>query len=340
MMKEYVSLAPYTTLRVGGSARYFFVAQMLDDVRRAVLFARENNLPLFVLGGGSNILFSDEGFPGVVIKNELKGIVYDNDNKGIIVHANGGVEWDALVADVVSRGLWGLENLSGIPGTVGATPVQNIGAYGTEAKNTIVSVDAYDTEEKRTRRFTNEECAFTYRDSMFKQSEPGRFIITKVVFRLSQKGIPNISYSDLKAYFMNDVPEHPEEVRKAVLAIRAQKIPHPKDIPNAGSFFKNPVVSVALKDSLLERYPGLVWYPFTEGRVKLAVAWLIDHVGGWKGKRIGNVGIHERHALVLVNYTSGSASEIDDLAESVRADIKEKTGIILMREVQSVGDFF
>lgn len=337
-MREYVPLSKYTTLRVGGPARYFFVAQMLDDIRRAALFAEEKNLPLFVLGGGSNILFSDEGFPGVVVKNELKGIVYDSDDRGIVVHANGGVEWDTLVANAVSRGLWGLENLSGIPGTVGAVPIQNIGAYGMEAKDTIMSVDVYDTGEKRMRRFTNEECAFAYRDSMFKQSNLGRFIITKVAFRLSQEGVPNVSYADLVESFANNIPVHPEEIRKAVLAIRAWKIPNPNDTANAGSFFKNPIVSEDIFAGLAKAYPDIRAYP-ADGSMKISAAWLIDHVGGWKGVSVGGVSVCDNQPLVMTHNGNATGSAINDFAETIVRDIQKKTGIVLVREVQSVGNF-
>lgn len=337
-MQENIPLAPLTTLRVGGPARYFFVAHMLDDIRRAALFAEEKNLPLFVLGGGSNILFSDEGFPGVVVKNELRGIVYDSDDEGILVHANGGVEWDALVADAVSRGLWGLENLSGIPGTVGAVPIQNIGAYGAEAKDTVMFVDVYDTREKRMRRFTNEECAFTYRDSMFKRGILGRFIITKVAFRLSQKGVPNISYADLAERFADSLPRHPEEIRKAVLAIRARKIPNPNDTANAGSFFKNPVVSEDIFTGLVKTYPDIRVYP-ADGDVKISAAWLIDHVGGWKGVSVGGVSVCDNQPLVVTHDGNATGSAINNFAETIVRDIQKKTGIVLVREVQNVGNF-
>ncbi len=335
--RENVSLSEYTTLRVGGPARYFFVAQMFDDVLRAVDFASETGSVVHILGGGSNILFSDSGFSGVVIKNEVKGIVYNRDKDNTIVYANGGESWDVLVADTVSRGLWGLENLSGIPGTIGAAPIQNIGAYGAEVRDAIVFVDVYDLEKKQLRRFTNTECNFGYRDSIFKKQEAKHFFIKNIALRLSEKRIPNISYADMEQYFMGNIPESSLEIRNAVLAIRAKKIPDPTYVPNAGSFFKNPVIARDIAADIVKKYPDIKQYPMGE-RVKISAAWLIDRVGHWKGVSEGGVSVCDTQPLVIT-HTGATARAIDTFARAITEDIFTKTGIMLEREVRTVGDF-
>ncbi len=319
--RENVSLSEYTTLRVGGPARYFFVAQMFDDVLRAVDFASETGSVVHILGGGSNILFSDSGFSGVVIKNEVKGIVYNRDKDNTIVYANGGESWDVLVADTVSRGLWGLENLSGIPGTIGAAPIQNIGAYGAEVRDAIVFVDVYDLEKKQLRRFTNTECNFGYRDSIFKKQEAKHFFIKNIALRLSEKRIPNISYADMEQYFMGNIPESSLEIRNAVLAIRAKKIPDPTYVPNAGSFFKNPDIS--------ETPPVLLQDAQAAGVIRnntIPAGWIIDRAG-LLGKRIGNVGISEKHGNFFVNYGAGTAEDIIMLASFIKQQTWDKFGV-------------
>lgn len=340
-MQENVPLAPLTTLRAGGRARYFFVARTEVDIAEAAGFARAQNLPLLVLGGGSNMLVSDSGFSGVIIKNEIRGIVYEQSKDKVRVIAGAGENWDDLVCDTVERNLYGLENLSLIPGTVGAAPVQNIGAYGTEAEKYIEWVEVFDTDTTETKQFSNADCVFSYRQSLFKREEYKNYIITRVSFLLCKNGELNTAYKDVTEYFAENSisPVTLKSVRDAIVAIRMRKLPMAGDVGTAGSFFENPIVSVAEKDALLESYPGLVWYPFSGDGVKISAAWLIDHIGGWKGKRIGNVGVHERQALVLVNYSSGNTREIYDLAENIRRDIREKTGILFEYEVNLVGDF-
>lgn len=341
-MQENIPLAPFTTLRAGGPARYFFVARTDADIAEAIGFARAHSVPFFVLGGGSNVLISDSGFPGVVIKNEIGGIAYEElDDGRVCATAGAGVVWDDLVKDAVERGLYGLENLSLIPGTVGAAPVQNIGAYGTEVEHSIDRVEAFDIETGEERVFSNAECGFAYRDSMFKRPDGKKYIVTRVSFLLHSFGTLNTVYKDVAEYFAQRKINAATlaDMRNAIVDIRTRKLPDMRHIGTAGSFFENPIVSIVKKDDLLDRYPELVWYPFGESGIKISAAWLIDHIGEWKGKRDGNVGTYERHALVFVNYASENAREIYDFAERIRADVKNKTGIDLNMEVSLLGDF-
>jgi len=231
-----------------------------------------------------------------------------------------------------------MENLSGIPGTVGAAPIQNIGAYGVEVEKIILYVDTYDTKEKRERRFARDDCDFAYRDSIFKKTPNGQFVILRVSFVVGKKSNLNISYADLAEHFTGKKPKDPNEARSAVLAIRARKIPHPKDVPNAGSFFKNPLVSKDVATELRERFPGVKEYP-TRGGVKISAAWLIDHVGGWKGVLQDGVFVCDTQPLVITHKGKATARAIDLFASAISDDINKKTRITLEREVRTVGDF-
>jgi len=357
--KENVALAQFTTLRTGGPARYFFSVTNVDEMRGAVDFARApqrrqnrslapsktsvgaQNLPLFVLGGGSNVIISDDGFDGVVIKNDIKGIAYEEEMELVRVTVGAGEDWDGFVANTVARGLHGLENLSLIPGTVGAAPVQNIGAYGSEVSETIDYVEVCDMETGEIKKILKEECAFAYRNSVFKTKEGKRCIITHVSFLLSKDTPLDIEYKDVQEYFREHGIEEPslQEVRDAVVHIRTAKLPDVHAVGTAGSFFKNPIVENREKDRLLKGYPEIVWYEAGEGKAKLSAAWLIDHIGGWKGKKRGDVWVHGRQALVLVNYGKNNAQEIFSFAQEIQKDIKEKTGIDLEFEVNLIGEF-
>lgn len=327
-VSEQVPLAPLTTMRVGGAARYFVQVGDIGDLQEAVLFARENNLSVFVLGGGSNILFSDEGFNGLVIKIEIKGIQYAD----TLVTAGAGEVWDYLVRDVVVRGLWGIENLSLVPGTVGGATVQNIGAYGVEACDSIFSVEAFDTKTMNGKTFLRDECEFGYRESIFKKNK--NLIVLNITFKLVRDGVPQIEYEDVKKYFgEKGITELSlKDIRTAIVAIRTAKMPAPP-IGTAGSFFKNPVVSVAQYEVLKSRFPGIKAYLQGDNCVKLSAAWLLDHVGGWRGVRYRDVGVHEKQALILVNYGNSTAQEILFLADEMKKDIRQKTNVEIEEEV-------
>lgn len=341
-IQEHVLLAPFTTFRVGGNADYFCSVTSIDELREALLFARTRSLPFFVLGGGSNVLISDEGFPGLVIRMRCTGVtLLPVDDTLVELSAGGGENWDALVTRAVEEGLYGIENLSGIPGSVGATVIQNVGAYGVEACESIVRVEAFDPDSMGIRTFNNNECAFGYRDSFFKTPEGSRFIITRVVFRLMRQGALNLSYKDVRDYFTeHNVPATLRSVRAAILAIRARKFPDLAQYGTAGSFFKNHVITEKEYGLLRERFPGIPGFSVEPGQVKVPAAWLIEHVARKRGKREGAVGSYENQALVIVNYGGARCQEIVQFCEAIAQDIEKKTGIVLEREVRLVGDRF
>jgi UDP-N-acetylmuramate dehydrogenase len=284
-----------------------------------------------VLGGGSNILPRGD-YDGLILHPAAEGIrEIGRGERTIRLRAEAGVEWDRLVALCVEQGYAGVENLSGIPGTVGAAPIQNIGAYGAEAKDTIAEVEAYLVETGEVRRFSNAECHFGYRDSIFKQAWKGRAIVIAVTFELSLNPQVCLGYGDLAAEVTALGGATLANVRRAVLAIRAAKLPDPAVLGNSGSFFKNPVVPKEQADALRASYPDLPTYPALDG-VKLAAGWLIDR-SGLKGYRQGRVGVDEKQALVLVNYGGASGDEVLALAHRVISTIEEKFGIRLEMEV-------
>ncbi|HAS85055.1 MAG TPA: UDP-N-acetylenolpyruvoylglucosamine reductase [Candidatus Yonathbacteria bacterium] len=327
-IEENIKLAPFTTMRVGGNARFFARVNDVDDLNEAIIFAREKSLQIFILGGGSNTLVSGDGFSGLVIKIEIKGIAY-KDNR---VTASAGEMWDDVVRDAVSRNLRGIENLSIIPGTVGGAVVQNIGAYGVEAKETIFSVEAFDIKKNEIKIFHRDECEFGYRESIFKKNK--NLIVLSATFELAQHSTPHTDYEDVKKYFEDNEISEPtlSQIREAIVAIRTKKMPAPP-VGTAGSFFKNPVVSAQKYNSLKNEFPEIKAYDQGDNTYKLSAAWLIDHVGKWRGTRRGDAGVHEKQALILVNYGNASAEEMLSLAREIKNDIKKKTGVMLEEEV-------
>lgn len=331
LISEHVPLAQFTTMHVGGNARFFVRVRNVDELAPAILFANTKKLPIFILGGGSNTLVSGNEFPGLVIKIELKGITYENNR----ITVGAGEVWDEVVRDAVIHNLWGIENLSLIPGTVGGAVVQNIGAYGVEARETIFSVDAFDMEKRQIKTFLRDECEFGYRESIFKKNK--NLIVTSATFALAQNGTPKTDYEDVKKYFENKKIIEPtlSGIRDAIVAIRTAKMPAPP-IGTAGSFFKNPVVSEQQYEKLKEQYSEIKAYPQGDNKdnnVKLSAAWLLDHVGNWRGVRRGDAGVHEKQALILVNYGGATGDEMLSLANEMKSDIKEKTGVMLEEEV-------
>lgn len=327
-IEEQIPLAAFTTMRVGGNTHFFTRVGNVEDLSGAILFARERNLPVFILGGGSNTLVSGGGFSGLVMKIEFNGITYDNNR----VTAGAGEVWDEFVQDVVARKLWGVENLSLVPGTVGGAAVQNIGAYGAEVRETIFSVEAFDTETMQIKTFLRVECEFGYRESIFKKNK--NLVVTRVAFDLAQNGTPRAGYEDVKKYFEEKEITLPTlvEIREAIVAIRTRKMPAPS-VGTAGSFFKNPIVSVPKYEALKNEFPEMKAYLLADNTVKLSAAWLLDHVGKWRGVRRGDAGVHEKQALILVNYGGATAEEMLSFANEMKSDIKEKTGVTLLEEV-------
>ncbi len=336
-IQENVSLKEYTTFKIGGPARFFCVVTNEDELIEAVGFSKKNKIGFFILGGGSNLLISDAGFQGLVIKMEMKEILYKEDGNEVKVTAGAGENWDKFVQETVEKDLYGLENLSLIPGTVGATPVQNIGAYGSEVKDTIETVHVLDVVKDEYRDLTNEQCKFAYRYSMFKD-EPGRYIVLSVTFVLHKKGALNYSYKDLQEYFVFKRIKAPtlEQVRNAVVEIRMRKLPDLKKYGTAGSFFKNVIVPQAQAKELLVKYPEMILHAVNKEKVKIPIAWILDHVCGFRGVKKGNVGTYQNQALVLVNYGNGTSKEIIDLAQKMVDGVYKNTGIEILPEVEYV----
>ena len=345
-IKENIALAPLTTLRVGGSARYFACAASVEDVEAAVSFAKDKNLPLFVLGGGSNVLISDNGWPGLVLQIGLSGIGHTHERETIRLIVGAGEDWDSLVGFCVTRHLAGLECLSGIPGSVGATPVQNVGAYGQEVSQTIASVLVFDLSNEEVREMDAADCEFGYRSSIFNTQERGRYIILRVTYELRAGGAPNLGYADLQKYFAgrNQAPTL-AEVRKAVLEIRASKgmliTPGDPDSRSAGSFFKNPVLTTAQFDELSQRAKQrnlqVPSYPASSQQKKISAAWLVENSGFTKGYVKGRAGISSKHALALINRGGASAKEILALKADIQKQVETTWGIKLEAEPVLVG---
>jgi UDP-N-acetylmuramate dehydrogenase len=329
---ENVPLAPHTTLRIGGPARYFCHVTTRAELDDALAFARRHGLRPFILGGGSNILAPDEGLAAVVIKMELRGVSVAPDGDDLLVTPAAGEPWDDLVALTVERGAWGLENLSSIPGTVGAAPVQNIGAYGAEVRDTIERVRVVDSITGVERELTNAACRFAYRDSVFKR--PGNpDVIVAVTFRLAARPRPNLTYKDLRQHFDPGARPTQAEIRDAVMSIRRNKFPDLARVGTAGSFWKNPIITEAEFLRLSAMYPGLPSFPAGPGRVKVSLAWILDEVCGLKGYSRGHVALFERQPLILVTQPGATAADVRTFEAHIRSAVKAKTGLDLEPEV-------
>jgi UDP-N-acetylmuramate dehydrogenase len=342
---ENVSLAPYTTFGIGGPARWFAEATHEADAPRAVEFARQQDLPLFVLGGGSNLLVSDAGFPGVVLRIALRGLREHFHGDTLVLQAEAGEPWDKLVSHAVSFDCAGIECLAGIPGTVGGTPVQNVGAYGQEVADRIMRVRAYDREKEKFVELSGAECGFAYRQSLFNTTARDRFIVTRVDYELTAGGLPNLDYADLQKRFAG-VTQAPTlaEVAQAVREIRRAKgmylVEGDPDTASAGSYFKNPVVDRDTFARIQTAVPaGIIvpHYPASDGKVKLAAAWLVEQAGFARGYARGQAAISSRHTLALVNRGGATAQEILELSDEIAVRVGEKFGVRLEREPVWVG---
>lgn len=332
VLHENLSLKPYNTFGVDVKARLFAEAGNDDQVREAVVLAVERGLPLLPIGGGSNLLLTHD-VDALVLRMASRGIrILSDDGVDVLLEAEAGEPWHPLVLWSLEQGLGGLENLSLIPGTVGAAPMQNIGAYGVELKDVFGGLTALDRETGKLREFDLADCQFAYRDSLFKR-EPGRWLILRVRFSLSRAPQLHLDYGPVRQWLQAEGIETPtaKDVSRAVCAIRSEKLPDPMELGNAGSFFKNPLVSAELAQRLRGEHPDLVAYPQVDGQVKLAAGWLIERAG-WKGFREGDAGVHRLQALVLVNYGSASGSQLQVLAQRIQADIVAKFGVVLEME--------
>jgi len=339
-VQKNIPLAPLTTLRIGGPARHFVRAENESDIVEALKFASDKQLEVFVLGGGSNILVADEGYAGLVLQMAMSGIAYDVFADGTtLVTAMAGEDWDLLVKSCVNSGLAGVECMSGIPGSVGGTPVQNVGAYGQEVSETIEAVRCFDRLTGQIVELSNLQCGFTYRTSIFNSSERGRYIVLSVAYRLKQGGRPRIGYKDLAERFGDSEPSL-HDVRKAVLEIRRSKSMVIDDAdPNsrsAGSFFKNPIVNESQLDDLRARFPDVPSFVFGDG-YKVPSAWLIERVGFYKGYRLGNAGISTNHTLAIGNTGGATAMDVIALKNVIQTKVLEEFGIALQPEPVFVG---
>jgi UDP-N-acetylmuramate dehydrogenase len=349
-IQENVPLAPLTTLQVGGAARYFAELKREDEVREAVQFAKTRDLPLFVLGGGSNLVVADSGWPGLVLRIAIGGITSPNTNdatgNAVLFSVGAGVNWDDFVAQAVVQNCAGVECLSGIPGSVGGTPVQNVGAYGQEIADTIESVRALDLKEDRIVVLPKPACGFRYRASVFNTTERGRYIILRVNYRLKRGGAPSLKYADLKRHFEErKTPPSLAETREAVREIRRSKgmliVSGDDDCRSAGSFFKNPVLSEAQFQELAARAASkgleIPSYPALDAQHKVSAAWLVEHSGFSKGYAVGAAGISHKHALALINRGDAKASDIVGLKDEIQHGVQEAWGIPLEPELVFLG---
>lgn len=336
-IQQNISLKQYNTFGIDVNAKEFVSVDTLEELQILCQAFNLNERKLLILGGGSNLLLTDH-FNGMVIHVNLKGIqvMHENDEH-VWIKSMAGEVWHKFVLWCVERNFAGLENLSLIPGYVGAAPMQNIGAYGVELKHTFDSLEAVEIATGEIKKFTNDECKFGYRESIFKHEAKGKYIIASVTFKLNKKPLFNTTYGaiqqTLEKMQVNELSI--KAISDAVIAIRSSKLPDPKMLGNAGSFFKNPEIDVQQYEQLKANFPELVAYPAGKDKVKLAAGWLIEQCG-WKGKVVGHTGSHKDQALVLVNYGNATGQEILDLAQQIQISVKEKFGVDIVPEVNVV----
>jgi len=337
-IQENVSLLPFNTFHIDASARFFAQFSSGEELAGLMEEARRLNIQQkMILGGGSNILLTHD-FPGLMLQNRIRGIsMVGEDEHHIYIRAGAGEAWHGLVMYCVERNYGGVENLSLIPGNVGASPMQNIGAYGVEIKDVFHELEAWHLEEGKAYTFKKEECEFGYRESVFKGKYRNQFAILNVTYRLDKKRQVNTSYGAISAELESMGIKEPgiKNISDAVIRIRSSKLPDPKEVGNAGSFFKNPIISNKQLEELKGRYPTLVSFAAGDGTSKLAAGWLIEQCG-WKGFRRGDAGCYPKQALVLVNYGKAKGEEVFNLSEEIIASVKDKFGVTLEREVNVV----
>ena len=328
------SLKSYNTFGIDCNSSFFTRINTLKDLEELYQQPLFKNQKKLILGGGSNILFTSN-FEGLVIKNEIKGIEIIKETKDVVeVQIGAGVNWHEFVIYAVNNKWGGVENMSLIPGNCGTAPMQNIGAYGVEIKDTFISLNAYEIETGEIVSFDRKKCDFGYRESVFKNNLKDQYIILDITLRLQKKPILNTKYGDINNTLIKNNISKPtiKDVSNAVIEIRTSKLPNPKEIGNAGSFFKNPIIQQDQFKELKTKFPEIVSYPVNEKQVKLAAGWLIEKAG-WKGKDFGDFGVHKKQSLVLVNYNNASGKEIFDLSQDILEDVYQKFQVKLEREV-------
>jgi len=334
---ENYPLLKLNTFGIDVKAKYFTSINTINELIEVTKTNVFKDLELLILGGGSNILFTKD-FDGLVILNNIKGKeIIDQNQQSIFLKIGAGENWHELVMYCVDNGWGGIENLSLIPGNTGTAPMQNIGAYGVEIKETFIELEALEISSGKIVKFNNSDCEFGYRESVFKNKMKNQYIILNITLELKKNPVLNINYGDVKAILESQNIKNPgiKEVSNAIISIRQSKLPDPKKIGNSGSFFKNPIVSLNQLELIKKKYPNVVNYEINENEFKIAAGWLIERAG-WKGKKFNNYGIHEKQALVLVNYGLANGMEIFELSEKIILDIKDKFGITLEREVNII----
>ncbi len=334
LLQENFSLKPYNTFGIDVKTRYFATFENVKELQQLLKDPEIGHAEKLILGGGSNVLFTQD-FSGAVLKNNIKGIsIIDQNDDFAWVKAGSGEVWHEMVLFCIEHGLAGVENLSLIPGTVGAAPLQNIGAYGVELKDVFANLEAVNVETGNLETFEKEACEFGYRESYFKKAGKGKYIIVSVTLKLRKKPEFNTSYGDIQKTLaaMEITDLNIKAISEAVCAIRKSKLPDPAVIGNAGSFFKNPEVEKPVFEKLKQQFPEMPGYVISETKVKVPAGWLIEHLG-WKGKQLDNYGVHKNQALVLVNYGGAEGNKIKQLAHDIIASVKERFGIELTPEV-------
>ena len=334
---ENYPLLKLNTFGIDVKAKYFTSVNTINELIKLTKTNVFKDIELLVLGGGSNILFT-KNFDGLVILNNIKGKeIIDQNHQSVFLKIGAGENWHELVMYCVDNGLGGIENLSLIPGNTGTAPMQNIGAYGVEIKETFVELEALEISSGKIVKFNNSDCEFGYRESVFKNKMKNQYIILNITLELKKNPVLNINYGDVKAILESQNINNPsiKEVSNTIISIRQSKLPDPKIIGNSGSFFKNPIVSLNQLEFIKKKYPNVVNYKINENEFKIAAGWMIERAG-WKGKKFNNYGVHEKQALVLVNYGLANGMEIFNLSEEIILDIKDKFGITLEREVNII----
>lgn len=337
---ENVDLSKYSTMRVGGKAKYFAEIESVDDLSEAVEFTKEKSIPLIMIGGGSNLIWQDKGFEGLVIINRIKGKKIINEDKdSAIVELASGEDWDRAVQWSVDKNLSGIEQLSYIPGRVGATPVQNVGAYGREVADVLVSVKAYDNLDEKFVTIDKKDCDFGYRTSRFKTKDKGRFLITAVVLKLSKHSAKPPFYASLEKWLEeNNVTDFsPKNIRKGVIAIRTKKLPDPDIVANNGSFFANPIISYADFEDLKIKFPDVASWPTNDDKVKISAGWLIENAGfkDFHDKETG-MATWDKQSLVLINERAKSSDDVMKFKQKIVNAVQEKFGIKLEQEPEII----
>lgn len=341
-IKENVDIKGFSTLHTGGLFRYFTIINKKEDLPSLYAIVKNDgkykNTPIFILGGGSNVVFSDGVLNVIAVKMEIKGFEIINEtNQYVDIKVGAGEIWDEIVEKTVEMNLSGFAPLSAIPGTVGATPVQNVGAYGSEVKDKILEVEVFDIEKGIISTLSNEDCKFTYRDSIFKNKAKGRYIITSVIYRLS-KSLPTVpDYPGVKRYFIDNNINNPKlkDIREAIINIRSEKLPNPKEIPNVGSFFKNPIVSNEIANKIKKEFKNAKFFPMDNDTIKIPAGWLIENVE-LKGKSFGKVSVYDKNALVLINTKDATYKDIISARDEIIKIVKDKFGIILEQEPEII----